>query len=69
VQTGKWGKTIFVDSAGRRGKDFLGTVQTMGEQPIMGGVEKIKWKNTLLWAHCRREGGTGVLWGWCIHER
>jgi len=63
VQTGKWGKTILVDSADRRGKDFLGTVQTVGEQPIMGAVEKIKWKNTPLWAQCKCERGTSVLWG------
>lgn len=66
---GQWGKTIFVDSADRRGKDFLGTLQTMGEQHVVGGVEKIEWKNTPLWVQCRRERGTSVLWGWCRHER
>jgi len=57
-----------VDSDDRRGKHFLGTVQTVGEQPVMGGVEKIKWKNSPLWAQCRHERGCSVLWVWCRHE-
>jgi hypothetical protein len=66
---GSGGKTVFVDSADRRGKDFLGTMQTVGEQPIMGGVEKMKWKNTPLSAQCRHGRGTSVLWEWCRRER
>jgi len=58
-----------VDNVDRRGKHFLGTVRTVGEQPVMGGVEKIKWKNSPLWAQCRYERGASVLWVWCRHER